>query len=115
MLVYNIDNTNDIFSRFVGIDGSAYLVGGLGVNFQSNEKLSLGPHPHRCRCPARRQHRLSEIHGQTNLESFLSSGLFQKKSAICLTTDGFFCSYSAMINQWLIGSKIAWDGANWIS
>ena len=43
VLVYNIDNTNDIFSRFVGIDGSAYLVGGLGVNFQSNEKLSLAP------------------------------------------------------------------------
>ncbi len=43
VLVYNIDNTRDIFSRFVGIGGSAYLVGGLGVNFQSNEKLSLAP------------------------------------------------------------------------
>jgi len=43
VLVYNIDNTRDIFSRFVGVDGSAYLVGGLGVNFQSNEKLSLAP------------------------------------------------------------------------
>ncbi len=43
VLVYNIDNTSDIFSRFVGVDGSAYLVGGLGVNFQSNEKLSLAP------------------------------------------------------------------------
>jgi len=43
VLVYNIDHTSDIFSRFFGIDGSAYLVGGLGVNFQSNEKLSLAP------------------------------------------------------------------------
>jgi len=43
VLVYNIDSTNDIFSRFIGVDGSAYLVGGLGVNFQSNEKLSLAP------------------------------------------------------------------------
>lgn len=43
VLVYNIDDTNDIFSRFVGVDGSAYLIGGLGVNFQSNEKLSLAP------------------------------------------------------------------------
>lgn len=43
VLVYNIDHTSDIFSRFVGVDGSAYLVGGIGVNFQSNEKLSLAP------------------------------------------------------------------------
>ena len=43
VLVYNIDHTNDIYSRFIGIDGSAYLVGGLGVNFQSNEKLALAP------------------------------------------------------------------------
>ena len=43
VLVYNIGDTNDIFSRFYGVDGSAYLVGGLGVNFQSNEKLSLAP------------------------------------------------------------------------
>ena len=43
VLVYNIDHTSDIFSRFIGIDGSAYLVGGLGVSFQSNEKLSLAP------------------------------------------------------------------------
>ncbi|VAV94090.1 FIG00450386: membrane protein [hydrothermal vent metagenome] len=43
VLVYNIDDTSDIFSRFVGVDGSAYFIGGLGVNFQSNEKLSLAP------------------------------------------------------------------------
>lgn len=43
VLVYNIDHTNDIFSRFVGVDGSAYLIGGMGVNFQSNEKLKLAP------------------------------------------------------------------------
>jgi hypothetical protein len=43
VLVYNIDNTADIFDRFIGLDGSAYLIGGLGVNFQSNEKLRLAP------------------------------------------------------------------------
>lgn len=43
VLVYGIDHTSDIFDRFIGLDGSAYLVGGLGVNFQSNEKLSLAP------------------------------------------------------------------------
>jgi len=43
VLVYNIDHVNDIFDRFIGLDGSAYFIGGLGVNFQSNEKLKLAP------------------------------------------------------------------------
>ena len=43
VLVYNIGDTDEIFSRFIGIDGSAYLVGGFGVNFQSDDKLSLAP------------------------------------------------------------------------
>lgn len=43
VLVYDIDTPRDIFSRFVGIEGSAYLVGGFGVNFQSNEKIKLAP------------------------------------------------------------------------
>ena len=43
VLVYNIDHVNDIYDRFIGLDGSAYFVGGMGVNFQSNEKLKLAP------------------------------------------------------------------------
>ena len=43
VLVYDIDTPRDIFSRFMGVEGSAYLVGGFGVNFQSNEKLKLAP------------------------------------------------------------------------
>ncbi len=43
VLVYDIDTPRDIFDRFVGVEGSAYLVGGFGVNFQSNEKLKLAP------------------------------------------------------------------------
>jgi hypothetical protein len=31
MLVYNLSSTNDIFNRFPGVDGSAYIVGGLGM------------------------------------------------------------------------------------
>jgi hypothetical protein len=31
MLVYNLNSTNDIFHRFPGVDGSAYVVGGLGM------------------------------------------------------------------------------------
>ncbi len=43
VLVYDMDTPRDIFDRFVGVEGSAYLVGGVGVNFQSNEKLKLAP------------------------------------------------------------------------
>jgi hypothetical protein len=43
VLVYDIDTPRDIFSRFIGVEGTAYLVGGFGVNFQSNEKLKLAP------------------------------------------------------------------------
>lgn len=43
VLVYNIGSEHQIFDRFVGIEGSAYMVGGLGVNFQSNRDLKLAP------------------------------------------------------------------------
>ena len=43
VLVYNISDDRQIFDRFVGVEGSAYMVGGLGVNFQSNEHLKLAP------------------------------------------------------------------------
>lgn len=31
MLVYNLGSVSDIFGRFPGVDGSAYVVGGLGM------------------------------------------------------------------------------------
>ncbi|MGB5216175.1 MAG: DUF1134 domain-containing protein [Anderseniella sp.] len=43
VLVYNINRERQIYDRFIGIEGSAYMVGGLGVNFQSNEELKLAP------------------------------------------------------------------------
>lgn len=43
VLVYNINRETQIYDRFIGIEGSAYMVGGLGVNFQSNEELKLAP------------------------------------------------------------------------
>ena len=43
VLVYNIQAAPEIFDHFVGVEGSAYLVGGLGVNFQTNQKLRLAP------------------------------------------------------------------------
>ena len=32
MLVYNLNSTNDVFDRFPGVDGSAYVVGGLAMS-----------------------------------------------------------------------------------
>ena len=43
VLVYNITSPGEIFDRFVGVEGSAYVIGGLGINFQSNERLKLAP------------------------------------------------------------------------
>jgi len=43
VLVYNITSPNQIFDRFVGVEGSAYVIGGLGINFQSNDHLKLAP------------------------------------------------------------------------
>jgi hypothetical protein len=42
-LVYNSDSPNDLYERFVGVEGSAYFIGGLGVNFQQNHNIILAP------------------------------------------------------------------------
>lgn len=43
VLIYNIDSADEILDRFVGMEGSAYMIGGLGINYQSNDKLILAP------------------------------------------------------------------------
>lgn len=43
VLVYDISSTNEIFDRFIGVEGSAYMIGGIGVSFQKNQKLKLAP------------------------------------------------------------------------
>ena len=43
ILVYNIYNPSDIYATFGGVDGSAYLVGGVGITFQKNHDLVLAP------------------------------------------------------------------------
>src|SRR5262249_42274529 len=43
VLIYDIVTTPEIFDHFVGVEGSAYVVGGLGVNFQTNNRLKLAP------------------------------------------------------------------------
>jgi hypothetical protein len=42
-LVYNMRETEQIFTRFPGVEGSAYLVGGVGVNYQRRDGVTLAP------------------------------------------------------------------------
>ena len=43
MLVYNLSSTNDIFARYPGVDGSAYVVGGLGMTVMKQGNVVLVP------------------------------------------------------------------------
>lgn len=43
ILVYNLRNQRDMFSRFAGVDGSAYLVGGFGMTALKNNDVVLVP------------------------------------------------------------------------
>jgi hypothetical protein len=42
-LVYNLPNTNAIYQRFPGVEGSYYLVAGIGVNYQQAGNIVLAP------------------------------------------------------------------------
>jgi hypothetical protein len=42
-LVYNLPNTEAIYQRFPGVEGSAYLIAGIGVNYQQNGRVILAP------------------------------------------------------------------------
>ena len=42
-LVYNLPNTEAIYQRFPGVEGSAYVVAGVGVNYQQNGRVILAP------------------------------------------------------------------------
>lgn len=42
-LVYNLREPEELFARFIGVDGSAYLVGGVGVTFLKKGRLVLAP------------------------------------------------------------------------
>jgi hypothetical protein len=43
VLVYNMEDVDKIFQRFPGVDGSAYLVGGFGMNYQRSGDIVLAP------------------------------------------------------------------------
>ncbi|WP_411289163.1 DUF1134 domain-containing protein [Phenylobacterium sp.] len=42
-LCYNLDDPETIFQRFPGVEGVAYLIGGLGVNYQKAAGVTLAP------------------------------------------------------------------------
>src|SRR5260370_2728064 len=42
-LVYNLPATNAIYQRFVGIDGSAYIIGGFGMTALTANNVVLVP------------------------------------------------------------------------
>lgn len=42
-LVYNLEDPNYIYRRYPGVEGSAYVVGGMGVNYQRADGVTLAP------------------------------------------------------------------------
>jgi hypothetical protein len=43
VLVYNLRDPTDIYRRFGGVDGSAYIVGGVGLTFQKSDDIVTAP------------------------------------------------------------------------
>jgi len=43
VLVYHLDNSEQLFQRFPAVDGSLYFVGGAGINYQQRNKIILAP------------------------------------------------------------------------
>ena len=43
VLVYNLRDPADIYDRFGGVAGSAYVVGGVGLTFQTKDDIVLAP------------------------------------------------------------------------
>lgn len=42
-LVYNLRSSTQLFQRFPAVDGSLYVVAGVGVNYQKSDNLVLAP------------------------------------------------------------------------
>jgi hypothetical protein len=42
-LCYNLQRPDEIYQRFPGVEGSAYFIGGLGVNYQRADEVTLAP------------------------------------------------------------------------
>ncbi|MFU2209835.1 DUF1134 domain-containing protein [Solidesulfovibrio sp. C21] len=42
-LVYGLTSPDQLFQRFPGVDGSVYILGGFGMNYQRTEGITLAP------------------------------------------------------------------------
>jgi len=42
-LVYNLDDVDMIFRRYPGVEGSAYFIAGIGVNYLRADEITLAP------------------------------------------------------------------------
>jgi len=42
-LIYSMNNADTIYQRYPGVEGSAYFVGGIGVNYQRANGVTLAP------------------------------------------------------------------------
>lgn len=42
-LVYDLNDLDRLYQRFPGVEGTAYLVAGLGVNYQRADEITLAP------------------------------------------------------------------------
>jgi len=42
-LVYDLPNTDALFQRFPGVEGSLYFVGGFGVNYVQTDGITIAP------------------------------------------------------------------------
>ena len=75
MLVYNMPFTDALYKRFVGIDGSAYFIGGFGVTAVAADEMIVVPIRAGVGRASRRQSGLSEIHPRADLEPLLATPL----------------------------------------
>jgi hypothetical protein len=42
-LVYGLNDPDNLYQRFLGVEGSAYFIGGIGVNYQKADNVTLAP------------------------------------------------------------------------
>ena len=42
-LIYNLDTVDQVYQRIPGVEGTAYLVAGVGMNYQQSGNLILAP------------------------------------------------------------------------
>ena len=72
VLVYNLRDPSQIYERYAGVQGSAYIVGGVGIQYQTHGNVTLAPIRVGDRPATRCQCRIFEVYPLSNVESVLS-------------------------------------------